>query len=297
MRIFGNGSTIAYLYSHLIFVILTSGKHTKDSAKNNLLPNGKFDATFTQTGIELRWTCQGEQANFSPMLRTMMSSVSKPYAGLCTQRTSFLQGPSIDIRNLVVRDGLYRVQGWTMLTKGTTKEQYDSIELWLRWKVKGAEEDSKLLGVRGKFLKNDDWVFWKTQFHLLDSPLPFDYVILCFKGPPAHMDILIDDVTLVPIPKLADWREYSNDRIDDIRKRDVVLRVKFDPEEYHAMDLITTTTLQVKQTSSDFGWGGSVHFEAIENNPIYRNFIERTFEWATMEHRLKWPFIETLQVG
>ena len=71
---------------------------------------------------------------------------------------------------------------------------------------------------------DDDWVFWNTQFHLLNSLIPFDYVILYFKGPPAHMDILIDDVTLVPITQLVDWREYSNDRIDDIRKRDIVLR-------------------------------------------------------------------------
>ena len=63
----------------------------------------------------------------------------------------------------MVGDGLYRVQGWTKLTKGTTKEQYDSIELWLRWKVKGAEEDSKLLGVRGKFLKSMGITFFSVQ--------------------------------------------------------------------------------------------------------------------------------------
>ena len=55
-------------------------------------------------------------------------------------------------------------------------------------------------------------------------------------------------------------------------------------------------TEQVSQISSDFGWGVSVHYDAIKLNPQYRNFIQNNFEWATMEHQLKWPFIEKRQV-
>ena len=54
--------------------------------------------------------------------------------------------------------------------------------------------------------------------------------------------------------------------------------------------------IQVSQLSSDFGWGVSVHYDAIKLNPRYRDFIRNNFEWATMEHRLKWPFIEKRQV-
>ena len=51
---------------------------------------------------------------------------------------------------------MYRVKGWTKLLNGKTIEEYASIELWLRWKSKekNAEEESKMLGTRNKFLNS-----------------------------------------------------------------------------------------------------------------------------------------------
>lgn len=62
------------------------------------------------------------------------------------------------------------------------------------------------------------------------------------------------------------------------------------------MKLITICFVKVNQITSDFGWGASVHYEGIKLNARYRNFIQSNFEWATMEHQLKWPFIEKHQV-
>lgn len=57
--------------------------------------------------------------------------------------------------SLVLPDHLYKVQGWTRLLNGKSKEDNSSIELWLRWKVAGVEnEEKKLLGLRNKFLKS-----------------------------------------------------------------------------------------------------------------------------------------------
>jgi len=47
---------------------------------------------------------------------------------------------------------------------------------------------------------------------------------LYFKGPPTHVDIMIDEMKLEEIPKLADWQENFNDRIESVRMRDVVLK-------------------------------------------------------------------------
>ena len=86
--------------------------------------------------------------------------------------------------------------------------------------------NSKFIIYKFDFLITTDkgWTYWSTQFHLVDYPV-FDYVILYFKGPPSHVDILIDDVKVTPIPRFMNWRQYFGDRIEDVRKRDVVLRL------------------------------------------------------------------------
>ena len=69
--------------------------------QQNLIENGGFDATYKHTGFLKSWSCQGEQAKYIPMVRTLTDSKTKPYSGLCSRRTSFLQGPSIDISKLI----------------------------------------------------------------------------------------------------------------------------------------------------------------------------------------------------
>lgn len=68
---------------------------------------------------------------------------------------------SVFADDIVIGDNLYKVQAWTKLTTdktdGKSDEDYESIEMWLRWKRKGrtAREEMKMLGARGKFLKSE----------------------------------------------------------------------------------------------------------------------------------------------
>jgi len=79
----------------------------KRSQNRNLLRNPSFNVTNEQTGFVASWSCQGERIGFIPMVQTVKSSKSKPFAGLCTQRTSFEQGPSTDIREIFIPYHIY----------------------------------------------------------------------------------------------------------------------------------------------------------------------------------------------
>ncbi|XP_066273255.1 anti-sigma-I factor RsgI6-like [Branchiostoma lanceolatum] len=118
-----------------------------------------------------------------------------------------------------------------------------------------------------------------------DITMPGDYgdtvsrVWLHVGGVPATVGFLVDGAYLEELPRDS-WRAEADARIEQIRKRDVILRINTDSPE--------SVEVEVVQKKSHFAFGSAVNATALKTNGHYRDFFFNNFEWAVIENDLKW---------
>ncbi|XP_057304862.1 uncharacterized protein LOC130641875 [Hydractinia symbiolongicarpus] len=262
----------------------------KTNSNRNLFRNNDFERA-DKGGTLLYWSCQGDEASHKSMYRNPYKPRHGKYCGLCTNRNVNEEGPGQHVGNRVISDGLYKVQGWTRLLYATNEDEMASIELWIKWQsTVDRKVERRLLAKRNRYIKNDGWVFWNTQFHL-PKERSYRFVFIYFQGPKKHIDIYVDSMVLQQIQHLKNWKELNDMKIEKTRTRDVTVRVMFDRHQYSEKDL-KKTKLEVRSLLPNFGFGASVHHKALKENKKYRYFIKHNFEWATMESSLKWENME-----
>ncbi len=86
----------------------------------------------------------------------------------------------------------------------------------------------------------------------------------------------------------ADWKSDANDRIEQIRKRDVQITV------VNTTIPVQDITVQIQQTRHRFAFGTCIANSQLSNTS-YKNFILNHFEWAVCENEAKWESTETLR--
>jgi len=100
---------------------------------------------------------------------------------------------------------------------------------------------------------------------------------LYMEGPEGGVDFYADDFAV----EGHDWKAAANDRIESIRKRDVLL---------HVIDAtgkpVSGATVSVAQTRHRFGFGSAINGNI--SNPQYAAFFRTNFQWAVMENEAKW---------
>ncbi|XP_013401398.1 uncharacterized protein LOC106167222 [Lingula anatina] len=110
------------------------------------------------------------------------------------------------------------------------------------------------------------------------------------QGSDPSVSFLVDSASLKLIPELGrNWKADALQRIEQIRKADIAINLSVGAE-YNLKDV----EVQVKQTKSQFGFGGTVKASKyVEDNASkYRKFVGDTFEWATLENALKWRMMQ-----
>ncbi|XP_035665881.1 endo-1,4-beta-xylanase 2-like, partial [Branchiostoma floridae] len=105
------------------------------------------------------------------------------------------------------------------------------------------------------------------------------------QGPPGEIRFLVDDASFKEfVSPTADWRAEADARIEQIRKRDVKLRVN--TPNAHGI------TVEVAQTRSHFPFGAMVNTNLIPSNSLYNDYVFNNFEWAVIGNHLKWKMTE-----
>jgi GH35 family endo-1,4-beta-xylanase len=101
---------------------------------------------------------------------------------------------------------------------------------------------------------------------------------LYLEGPAAGVNYYADDFI---VQGAADWKTAANERIENIRKRDVKLLVVD-----AAGNPVPGAIISVRQTRHKFAFGSAINYNI--SNPQYAAFFRTNFEWAVMENESKW---------
>eukprot|EP00058_Branchiostoma_floridae_P015822 XP_002601310.1 hypothetical protein BRAFLDRAFT_81351 [Branchiostoma floridae] len=121
-----------------------------------------------------------------------------------------------------------------------------------------------------------------------------DRVKFYISGPPAGVTLLVDDVFLheVSATPYSSWRSEADARIEQIRKRDVKIRVNT-PNVDHL-------EVQVVQTKAHFPFGSKVNIAkgdvmGFPANTKYTDYFLDNFNWGVIGNKMKWKAVETIE--
>lgn len=169
--------------------------------------------------------------------------------------------------------------------------KYYNITAWV--KLEGSQPADIIMTVRrtdngetnfdritSSTVRPGEWVEISGVYKVEGSSL--SELQLYVEGPPAGISFYVDDVSVIEVGSLENWKEEANERIERIRKRDVQIRVvdrNNNPVPYAGID--------VRQLRHHFGFGSAIAINAM-HIPNYTEFFKENFEWAVFENEAKW---------
>ncbi|XP_078686187.1 uncharacterized protein LOC144918926 [Branchiostoma floridae x Branchiostoma belcheri] len=135
----------------------------------------------------------------------------------------------------------------------------------------------------------DGWKKMEGDVCVSSYTKPVDRVKLTVSGPPAGVNLLVDDVFLheVSATPYSSWRAEADARIDQLRKRDVRIRVNT-PNVDHL-------EIQVTQTNANFPFGSKVNALEFPSNPGYVDYFFDNFNWGVIGNKMKWKPVEKIE--
>jgi endo-1,4-beta-xylanase len=101
---------------------------------------------------------------------------------------------------------------------------------------------------------------------------------LYLEGPATNVNYYTDDWI---VQDGGAWKTAANERIEQIRKRNVELLI-VDPDG----NPVPGATISARQTGHNFAFGSAINHNIA--NPSYAAFFKTNFEWAVMENESKW---------
>lgn len=192
------------------------------------------------------------------------------FSGLSSGRTATWNGPAQDLLGVMQPGKSYSVSGWVRL-RGTSSAR---VQLTIR-KVEGSADYSLVAATNAT---DGAWSLLTGTYTLAAGANPTE-LLLYFEGPASGVEYFVDDAV---VEELGDWRDEANERIEQLRKRDVEILV------VDALGQgIAGVGVDVEQTRRRFAFGSAISRTAIFN-ATYRNFFIDHFEWATFENEAKW---------
>lgn len=104
----------------------------------------------------------------------------------------------------------------------------------------------------------------------------------------------LDDVVMYKVDGSA-WKTTANERIEQVRKRDLQIKVVND-----SGTAVSGANVQITQTKNEFAFGTAINSNRLQNwqngTPsslnTYEQFVVDNFEWTVAESRHKWPAFE-----
>ena len=175
------------------------------------------------------------------------------------------------VLNGVLQDGgYYRISGWVRLASSGVQP----VKLTMA-KTDGA--GTAYTPVAEGAATATGWTRLEGGYRLSVTGA-LDELFLYVEGPAAAVEYYADDFVIEP----CDWRAEANARIEQLRKRDVRIRI-VDPGGVP----IGGVTVDATQRRHRFGFGSAINGNIT--NAAYAAFFTNHFEWAVMENEAKWP--------
>lgn len=195
-----------------------------------------------------------------------------------------------------------RVEDWNGVAQELVDElsigSYYNISAWV--KVEGLQSADLIMTVRrtdngetnydrvtAAAVQPGQWTQISGPYQVTGSSL--SELQLYVEGPPVGVNFYVDDVSVVEAGDPDNWEEEANARIEEIRKRDVQIRI-VDQNN----NPINNAGVDVNQLKHHFGFSCALSIDSM-NIQNYTDFFREHFEWAVFENAAKWYSNETSQ--
>ncbi|MDB4766604.1 endo-1,4-beta-xylanase [bacterium] len=249
--------------------------------------NGEFD---DQTGTNLHWWYSNNSNSGGVVARTTEQAYNGTYSALVSGRTDFWNGigQSLDGEITLTVGKDYHFQCWVRtkdVPSGVLRieiAQQDDRE------TDNPNDDQHRYFPIAKVLANDSsWTLLEGGFHLMVNGTLDDlrFTISGDYTDNRPFDFYVDAVTITE----NDWRAAADQRIEQLRKRDVVL--EFEDIDGNA---ISDVAVDIQQIGHQFAFGSTLN-DGFTDNSAYADFFKQNFEWATIEYFAQWKPVEEVQ--
>jgi len=198
---------------------------------------------------------------------------SGSFSARVSKRTEIWQGTVQSLMGRLVPGTSYRVSAW--VRAGGDKQQ--TIDLIV---VQTDDDGEIYTNITKSLAFPDRWVQITDVLRYSENG-PVTRLDFFIQGPEPGVDFYVDDVEILAFP--ADWQTEADQRIDQLRKRDVKVTVTDNTGKP-----VNGATVTLKQQSRDFPIGMALGFDAFDTEPNYREYVIGRFNWIVHENEAKW---------
>ena len=236
--------------------------------------NGEFDNQFATSPDW--WYGHGG----CEVTRTTEQAYGGTYSALVSGRTDFWNGAGQELNGDLTVGKDYHFQ-----CRVRTKNVPSGV---VRIEIAQNDDRGDRYFAIAKVLANDSqWTVLEGGFHLLTNGSLNDlrFIIGGDYTDDRLFDFYVDSVTITE----NDWRAAADQRIEQLRKRDVVLELK-DVDG----NAVNDVTIDIQQVGHRFAFGSTLN-DGFVSNPAYADFFKQNFDWATIEYFAQWKPVEEVQ--
>ncbi|XP_028554944.1 endo-1,4-beta-xylanase 1 [Dendrobium catenatum] len=221
---------------------------------------------------------QGAPRILPPMAIDSLAS-HEPLNGryiLTTNRSQTWMGPSQDITYKLNLFVTYQVSAWARVSSVRNGPQNINVALGLdNQYVNGGQVEAV----------DDRWYEIGGSFRIEKQP---SKVLLYVQGPLAGVDLMVSGLQIFPVDRKARFK-YLKKRTDEVRKRDVILKISG-----CYCDDFFGTSIKVTQIKNNFPIGSCINRTDIDNENFVE-FFKNNFNWGVFGNELKWYYTEPQQ--
>lgn len=236
--------------------------------------NGDFDDQFGSSP-DAWWGHGG-----CSLVRTAEQTNDGDHAALVSDRTAYWQGAAQELNGDLTVGKDYHFQCWVR-----TKNVPSGV---LRFEIMQTDDRGRQFIPIAKVLASDSqWTLLEGGFHLLANG-NLDDIVFVISGDHTDdrlFDYYVDSVTITE----NDWRAAADQRIEQFRKRDVVL----DFEDVDG-NPISDVDVEIRQIGHRFAFGSTLNDGFIDYS-VYADFFRQNFDWGTIEWFTQWKPVEQTQ--
>jgi len=262
----------ARVESRTILDNIRGGNILESSDAGNILDNGDFEAEGGSLGA---WHCTNCQCSVKEFQAPWNHYLA------VTGRSNIYGGPwqIIGSEHVIDEQNLQFTFNYSMASGSATLAE---------WKLRVTTEQGD---VKYFLLTSDEFGDgWNRYFHFINFPREVvgsrEVKLYLEVTPEADFDL--DDI-IMEVVDAGDWESEANERIDQLRRRDVNIEVMM-----AGSDDPSQLTLEVDQVDHLFPFGTAVKSDKIaacwdlqEDSP-YCAFVRDNFKWMVDSYRMKW---------
>ncbi len=207
---------------------------------------------------------------------------------LVSNRSETYHGPGQNLpTSSFQQGGIYEVYAYVRSASGS-----QSLKLTMRRN----DSSTSYVGIDTETVGSGSWVQLKGTYNHQQSGSLSGMRLYIESSGTSTGDFYVDDVVMYKLGGgTGDWKADANARIEQIRKRDLQVRVVSG-----SGNPISGANVAITQTNNEFAFGTAININQIQDwkngTPsslnTYERFVVENFNWTVAESRHKWPAFE-----